>query len=95
MDKVAFTYTQPKGIWNAEDFADEIKYVFHNSKLSGKIKISFEKPFCKIKEMTLNVKKEIVDHRGFKTYVAVTDVKYEDKQGKKDYPPLKFMKTGS
>ena len=75
MDKICFTPEQPNGYWNAEQFADEIKYAFHQCKVYGDVTLTFDKLFCKIKQITLNVKKE-KNNKGFKTIVSIKDVLY-------------------
>lgn len=75
MDKIYFSRDLPAGLWNADQLADEIKKVFHNCKIYGKVTFTFEKPFCKIKQITMSVRKEKTE-AGYKTYVTVLDVLY-------------------
>ena len=92
MDKTCFTPEQPTGYWNAEQLADEIKYSFHQCKIYGDVTLTFDKLFCKIKEITLNVRKEKTD-KGFKTIVTVKHVLYEQENEKRfRRSPLKLIK---
>ena len=99
MDKVCFTPEQPAGYWNADQLAEELKYAFHSCKLSGKVTLTFERPFCKIKQITLNVHKEITP-RGYKTNISLIDVMYQqdgqqDKRNKRaDLKLIKTLKAG-
>ena len=93
MDKVYFTPEAPQGYWNADQLADEIKKTFHNCKIYGDVTLTFDKLFCKIKQITMNVRKEKTE-RGYKTVITIKHVLYEQENEKRfRRQPLKLIKS--